>query len=140
MSAKGKLLDLFTFRNILILLIAVLIIAAAIIVITDESDETVDVLTVKEVVANSGIYIESGENITIQAYYDTWVKEGLIEITDSQGLAGTVPGAGGLLVDHSGMDNVSIVEGNQYLFTGVLKKYELNTALPILIAYKIERK
>ncbi|GAH14468.1 unnamed protein product, partial [marine sediment metagenome] len=47
---------------------------------------------------------------------------------------------GGLLVDHSGIDNVTIDEGNQYLFTGVLTNYELNPGLPILKAYKIETK
>lgn len=138
MSVKGKLPDLFTFRNILIILIAVLIIVAAIIFITSEPVETVDVLTVKEVLDTPDKYYNSG-NITIQAYYYEFDKEGSIFITDSLQLAGSNQNIPQLPVDHSRIENLSIDEGNRYHFTGVLIEDTTGfLSSPKLIAYKIE--
>jgi hypothetical protein len=99
--------------------------------------EIINYLSVKDVLANSSIYIDTAEIITIKGYYYTDYNDNIIEITDSAGYPGSIP-SDVLFVDYSGVVNVVLNEGSKYLFSGVLQEYNLNPNIVILIVNKIE--
>ena len=136
MSAKGK--RWISPRTVLIILLVIIIIAAAYILLTSDTGEPENILTVREVLNRSEELIRTQEEITVEGYYN-YYDVGIAEVTDTITLPGGLPPEDKLLVDRSDV-NVTLDEGNMYHFTGKLTYDEINPALPILIANKIEPK
>jgi len=136
MSAKGK--RWISSKILIIFLLIISIIAAAYILLTSNPGKTENILTVKEVLDRSEELIRTQEEITVEGYYNYYDVD-IAEVTDTITLPGGVPPEDKLLVDRSDI-NVTLDEGNLYHFTGKLTYDEINPALPILVANKIEPK
>lgn len=100
--------------------------------------EITQYLSVKDVVTNSSVYISTAEEITVKGYYYTDYSYNMIWITDYAVIPGDPTPLDVLLVDHSGVENVELIIGNKYIFTGVLEEYGDIVNIKRLIASEIE--